>query len=496
METKDDLRILRARVEDMERRISIISRQAGSTAAHLIGEVVDKGNMPTSLPGVFAVHPTSISADAVENSVPTLTSEDVDGIAFVVLGSRAPKAGYHLVGNLVDGRWVAEVSSKICNFTDNAKISVNLYRCGNLSLKIAGATVNVELWDEEAEEWTLVGTDVTDSNGDGEVPITEEGRYRLTLTHVSYAPFIYETDAVCGGNNTFFAIDDTVRLIVKGCTVFSRPVSNARMTVTFTGTGHVYTGIVPPEPADYWDHAFNYPYAMNAVTYAPESGPCHVVIEAERFEVWEGWLIKAVCGGFLSFDPAFYAPNTSIPMPSAGTAQLIPTSSYICPFWANPYGGGSYNANGAYSISYPISKTLQWADPLLGNVTLTYDEISTRWKGTGSGSAWAGCGGAGTTYTFNVDYGFIWSNGGIALTVTESAGSPGGGGTVFFMAPPHNYPIQYNGHPPPGFIAECNDDFFVSGRSGIYACIPVGVRLTYPPQYQSFDGWLGWLSEL
>jgi hypothetical protein len=215
METKDDLRILRARVEDMERRISIISRQAGSTAAHLIGEVVDKGNMPTSLPGVFAVHPTSISADAVENSVPTLTSEDVDGIAFVVLGSRAPKAGYHLVGNLVDGRWVAEVSSKICNLTDNAKISVNLYRCGNLSLKIAGATVEVELWDEEAEEWTLVGTDVTDSNGDGEVPITEEGRYRLTLTHVSYAPFIYETDAVCGGNNTFFAIDDTVRLISR-----------------------------------------------------------------------------------------------------------------------------------------------------------------------------------------------------------------------------------------------------------------------------------------
>jgi hypothetical protein len=332
METKDDLRILRARVEDMERRISIISRQAGSTAAHLIGEVVDKGNMPTSLPGVFAVHPTSISADAVENSVPTLTSEDVDGIAFVVLGSRAPKAGYHLVGNLVDGRWVAEVSSKICNLTDNAKISVNLYRCGNLSLKIAGATVEVELWDEEAEEWTLVGSDVTDSNGDGEVPITEQGRYRLTVKHASYAPFEYETEATCAVNGTSFAIDDILRANIYGCTIFNRPLSGAKLTITFTNTGNVYTGRVFPEPADYWDHSFNYPYAMSATVNAPETGPYTYTIEAERFEVYSYNGVKTVCGGFIPADPA---PGKF----QGGNPKLTPSPDYVCPFWANPLRG-------------------------------------------------------------------------------------------------------------------------------------------------------------
>lgn len=101
-----ELRIIRRRVEDLERRLYRKSRDVTPPAV-LVGQVFDDGAMPTTTPAYFAVRPVAIGGVEAEGSSGVFAVSSAKAV-FLVLGSEVPDVGDKLIARAIDGRWVAE----------------------------------------------------------------------------------------------------------------------------------------------------------------------------------------------------------------------------------------------------------------------------------------------------------------------------------------------------------------------------------------------------
>jgi hypothetical protein len=102
----DELRMLRRRREDDALARRLPRDQAPGTPAAL-GTVYNAGNMPSTVPGQFAVHPTSVSFTETEGATPAVPAVPAAAV-FTVLGPHVPGVGDVLTGFLVGSRWVAQ----------------------------------------------------------------------------------------------------------------------------------------------------------------------------------------------------------------------------------------------------------------------------------------------------------------------------------------------------------------------------------------------------
>jgi hypothetical protein len=106
MRDAEELRVLRDRVADLERRVRRrLDEPAGCPAT--LGVVHDGGSMPTALPGQFLMLPARASFRPAEGQTPSITTTSRPFVATVV-GSLAPSAGDALVCRGIGGRWAAE----------------------------------------------------------------------------------------------------------------------------------------------------------------------------------------------------------------------------------------------------------------------------------------------------------------------------------------------------------------------------------------------------
>jgi hypothetical protein len=93
----DELREIRSRITELERRARRISgeEQAGSTRQ--VGQVFNNGAIPTSTPKFFAYYPCSITAAALEGATASILWENTHAARVAVIGPAAPADGDHLI---------------------------------------------------------------------------------------------------------------------------------------------------------------------------------------------------------------------------------------------------------------------------------------------------------------------------------------------------------------------------------------------------------------
>lgn len=130
----------------MDKAIANASRfldDEGRSSGSSLGQVFDDGDMPVSLPGMFAIHPASITAEETEGAVPDVEVDADTTIHYLVVGGRMPEPGDLLVAELIDGLWVALPSGK--QDTDIGLLKVTGLVCGpnQTSIPSVGASVRV-----------------------------------------------------------------------------------------------------------------------------------------------------------------------------------------------------------------------------------------------------------------------------------------------------------------------------------------------------------------
>jgi len=106
----DDFRILRRRHDELSGLSDRRERRPSPGTATLIGTVFDNGAMPSTIPGQYAVHITSVSGAESAGAAVTTTASGRTAIVTVV-GTKAPVVGDVLVARLITGRWVARRGS-------------------------------------------------------------------------------------------------------------------------------------------------------------------------------------------------------------------------------------------------------------------------------------------------------------------------------------------------------------------------------------------------
>lgn len=101
-----EFRIIRHRMAELESRLYRKSSDATPSSPVYIGQVFDGGNMPTTVPGMFATHPVTLDGVEAEGS-PGVFDVSTDEVVVLVLGSAVPQPGDMLIARLVDGYWIA-----------------------------------------------------------------------------------------------------------------------------------------------------------------------------------------------------------------------------------------------------------------------------------------------------------------------------------------------------------------------------------------------------
>lgn len=101
-------------------RIQALQDAQGSSESYagesgvMLCQVVDLGNIPTVLPGIFAVHPVRVSGPNGEGQTPTVAVSS-STVFVTVVGAVPPVAGDYLQARSDRGRWFAQVTrSRSC----------------------------------------------------------------------------------------------------------------------------------------------------------------------------------------------------------------------------------------------------------------------------------------------------------------------------------------------------------------------------------------------
>jgi hypothetical protein len=103
----DELRTLRDRLLDLERRAGRLPRAPYGTPA-VLGRVVGGDSTPTSLPGRFLVRRQTGSYVPAERETPSYAAAGAGFFVVTVIGDRLPAVGDVLLCYGVRGRWAAE----------------------------------------------------------------------------------------------------------------------------------------------------------------------------------------------------------------------------------------------------------------------------------------------------------------------------------------------------------------------------------------------------
>jgi hypothetical protein len=106
--SQNELRVLRRRIDDAYGRLARRrARRSGLGSPAMLGKVVDGGNMPHGVPGVFRLKPQRVSF--LEREGAPVSFHDLAGQPVTtVLRNKAPAAGNMLPSRLIGGRWVSE----------------------------------------------------------------------------------------------------------------------------------------------------------------------------------------------------------------------------------------------------------------------------------------------------------------------------------------------------------------------------------------------------
>ena len=108
MRDGDELRTLRLRLAEAERRADRLGSPGPLGSDRMAVQVYDAGAIPTALGVFYATHPVVVAPGATEGAAASVSVDASRTIFVNVLGAVAPVAGDVLIAKSVDHRWVAE----------------------------------------------------------------------------------------------------------------------------------------------------------------------------------------------------------------------------------------------------------------------------------------------------------------------------------------------------------------------------------------------------
>lgn len=93
---------------EQERRIANLRHNHTDSSQKYLGTVFNGGAMATTLPAWFLTYPTQVAGSELEGSAGTFTTDIVNVIPVLVIGSTVPTVGDVLPARNIGGFWIAE----------------------------------------------------------------------------------------------------------------------------------------------------------------------------------------------------------------------------------------------------------------------------------------------------------------------------------------------------------------------------------------------------